>query len=53
MEMVITRAKGCECTVFDLSLHQLLIRVGACIVITSIDGFVLAAIAGLGDRYHR
>jgi Zn-dependent protease len=37
--------------VFDLSLHQLLIRVGACIVITSIHGFVLAAIArGLGDR---
>jgi Zn-dependent protease len=37
--------------VFDLSLHQVLIRAGACIVIISIQGFVLAAIArGLGDR---
>jgi Zn-dependent protease len=37
--------------VFDLSLHQLLIRAGACILITSIHGFVLAALArGLGDR---
>jgi Zn-dependent protease len=36
---------------FDLSLHQLLIRAGACILITSIHGFVLAALArGLGDR---
>jgi Zn-dependent protease len=37
--------------VFDLSLHQVLIRAGACIVIISIHGFVLAAIArALGDR---
>jgi Zn-dependent protease len=37
--------------VFDLSLHQVLIRAGACIVIISIHGFVLAAIAcELGDR---
>jgi len=37
--------------VFDLSFHQLLIRAGACILITSIHGFVLAALArGLGDR---
>ena len=36
---------------FDLSFHQLLIRAGACILITSIHGFVLAALArGLGDR---
>lgn len=36
---------------FDLSLHQVLIRAGACIVITSIHGFVLAALARwLGDR---
>ena len=36
---------------FDLSFHQLLIRAGACILITSIHGFVLAAFArGLGDR---
>ena len=35
---------------FDLSFHQLLIRAGACILITSIYGFVLAALArGLGD----
>jgi hypothetical protein len=37
--------------VFDLSLHQVLIRAGACVVIISIHGFALAAIArGLGDR---
>jgi Zn-dependent protease len=37
--------------VFDLSLHQVLIRAGACVVIISIHGFVLAAIArALGDR---
>ena len=37
--------------VFDLSLHQVLIRAGACIIIISIHGLVLAAIArGLGDR---
>jgi hypothetical protein len=37
--------------VFDLSFHQLLIRAGACILITSIHGFVLATLArGLGDR---
>jgi len=37
--------------VFDLSFHQLLIRAGACILITSIHGFLLAAFTrGLGDR---
>src|SRR5262249_45322569 len=37
--------------VFDLSFHQLLIRAGACILITSIHGFVLAGLArGLGGR---
>jgi Zn-dependent protease len=37
--------------VFDLSLDQLLIRAGACVVITAIQGAVLAAIArALGDR---
>jgi Zn-dependent protease len=37
--------------VFDLSIHQLLIRAGACILITAIHGFALAAIArALGDR---
>jgi Zn-dependent protease len=37
--------------VFDLSFHQLLIRAGACILITSIHGFVLAGLTrGLGDR---
>jgi Zn-dependent protease len=37
--------------VFDLSLHQLLIRAGACILITANHGFALAAIArALGDR---
>jgi Zn-dependent protease len=37
--------------VFDLSLHQFFIRAGACILITSIHGLVLAALArGLGDR---
>jgi len=37
--------------VFDLSVHQLLIRTGACILITAIHGFALAAIArALGDR---
>ena len=36
---------------FDLSFHQLLIRAGACILITSIHGLVLAGLArGLGDR---
>ena len=36
---------------FDLSFHQLLIRAGACILITSIHGFVLAGLTrGLGDR---
>ena len=36
---------------FDLSIHQLLIRAGACILITAIHGFALAAIArALGDR---
>ena len=36
---------------FDLSLHQLLIRAGACILITAIHGLTLAAIAlALGDR---
>ena len=38
-------------TVFDLSLHQLLIRAGACIVVVAIHGFALAAIARvMGDR---
>jgi Zn-dependent protease len=37
--------------VFDLSLHQLLIRAGACIVVVAIHGFSLAAIARvMGDR---
>jgi Zn-dependent protease len=37
--------------VFDLSLHQLLIRAGACIIIVGIHGFALAAIACvMGDR---
>jgi Zn-dependent protease len=37
--------------VFDLSLHQLLIRAGACVLITAIHGFALAAAArALGDR---
>jgi Zn-dependent protease len=37
--------------VFDLSLHQLLIRAGACVLVTAIHGFALAAIArALGDR---
>jgi Zn-dependent protease len=37
--------------VFDLSLHQLLIRAGACIVIVAIHGFAFAAIARvMGDR---
>jgi Zn-dependent protease len=36
---------------FDLSLHQLIIRLGASIIIVSIHGFALAAIARtLGDR---
>jgi Zn-dependent protease len=36
---------------FDLSLHQLIIRLGAFIVIIAIHGFALAAIArALGDR---
>jgi Zn-dependent protease len=38
-------------TVFDLSLHQLLIRAGACVVVVAIHGFALAAIARvMGDR---
>jgi hypothetical protein len=38
-------------TVFDLSLHQLLIRTGACIVVVAIHGFALAAVARvMGDR---
>jgi Zn-dependent protease len=37
--------------VFDLSLDQILIRAGACVVIAAIHGAVLAAIAhALGDR---
>jgi len=37
--------------VFDLSVHQLFIRAGACILIAAIHGFALAAIArALGDR---
>jgi Zn-dependent protease len=37
--------------VFELSFHQLLIRAGACLLITSIHGFVLAALARVfGDR---
>jgi Zn-dependent protease len=37
--------------VFDLSLHQLLIRAGACVLITAIHGLALAACArALGDR---
>jgi Zn-dependent protease len=37
--------------VFDLSLHQLIIRAGACILVSAIHGFALAAIArALGDR---
>jgi len=37
--------------VFDLSLQQLLIRAGACIVVIAIHGFALAAIARImGDR---
>jgi Zn-dependent protease len=37
--------------VFDLSLNQLLIRAGACIVVVAIHGFALAAIARImGDR---
>jgi hypothetical protein len=36
---------------FDLSLHQLLIRAGACAIIIAIHGFTLATIArALGDR---
>ena len=36
---------------FDLSFHQLFIRAAACILVISIHGFVLAALArGLGDR---
>jgi Zn-dependent protease len=36
---------------FDLSLHQLIIRLGAVLVIVAIHGFSLAAIArALGDR---
>ncbi len=36
---------------FDLSFHQLIIRAGACILVTAIHGFALAAIArALGDR---
>jgi Zn-dependent protease len=36
---------------FDLSLHQLLIRAGACAIIIAIHGFTLAAIArALGDK---
>jgi Zn-dependent protease len=38
-------------TVFDLSLDQLLIRAGACIIVVAIHGVVLAATArALGDR---
>ena len=38
-------------TVFDLSLHQLLIRAGACVIVVAIHGFALAAIARVkGDR---
>jgi hypothetical protein len=37
--------------VFDLSLDQLLIRAGACVIIVTIHGAALAAIArALGDR---
>jgi len=37
--------------VFDLSLQQILIRAGACILITAIHGLALAGIArALGDR---
>jgi Zn-dependent protease len=37
--------------VFDLSFHQVLIRAGACGLITAIHGFALAAIVrALGDR---
>jgi Zn-dependent protease len=37
--------------VFDLSFHQVLIRAGACGLITAIHGFALAAVArALGDR---
>jgi Zn-dependent protease len=37
--------------VFDLSFHQLLIRAGACTLITAIHGLALAGIArALGDR---
>jgi Zn-dependent protease len=37
--------------VYDLSLHQLLIRVGACIIVVAIHGFALAAVARvMGDR---
>ena len=36
---------------FDVSVHQVAIRVGACLLILAIHGFALAAIAwGLGDR---
>jgi Zn-dependent protease len=36
---------------YDLSLHQLLIRLGACVIIVAIHGFSLAVIARImGDR---
>ena len=36
---------------YDLSLHQLLIRAGACVIVVAIHGFAVAAIARvLGDR---
>jgi Zn-dependent protease len=38
-------------TVFDLSLHQLIIRLGAALILIAIHGFALAGIArALGDR---
>jgi len=38
-------------TVFDLSLQQLLIRAGACVIVIAVHGFAVAAIArALGDR---
>jgi Zn-dependent protease len=40
--------------VFDLTLHQLIIRLGACLVIVAVHGFALAGIAWLmGDRGPR
>src|SRR3954466_8604081 len=37
--------------VFDLSVHQVAIRIGACLLVIAIHGLALAAIAwGLGDR---